>query len=87
MSPLQNCAIERPERMFYVELIVFGTLTHGAVRRTIAVLAQSAKGARRICKWRYRRSEIKRMREAGPATQPALWSASPASEANTVARA
>jgi len=73
MAPLQNCAIERPERMFYVELVVFGTLTHNAARRTIAVLAQTARGARRICKWRYRRSEVKGLREAGVPLQPPLW--------------
>lgn len=73
MAPLQNTAIELPEKMFYVELVVFGTLTRGSVRRTIAVLAQTARGARRICKWRYRRSEVKGLREAVKAVQPPLW--------------
>jgi hypothetical protein len=59
MSMLQNTAIERPEKMFYVELVIFGTVTRSAVRRTIGVLAQTAKGAKRICKSRYRRCEIK----------------------------
>lgn len=64
MTPLQNPTIERPERMFYVELVVFGTMTRAAMRRTISVLAQTAKGAKRICKSRYRRSEIKSAWEA-----------------------
>lgn len=64
VAPLQNPAIERPEKMFYVDLVIFGTLTRAAVRRTLSVLAQTAKGAKRICKSRYRRSEIKNTREA-----------------------
>ena len=64
MAPLQNTAIERPEKMFYVELVIFGTITRSAIRRTIGVLAQTAKGAKRVCKLRYRRSEIKSTREA-----------------------
>lgn len=63
MAPLQNTAIERPEKMFYVELVIFGTCAQSAVRRTISVLAQSARGAKRICKWRYQCSEIKSTRE------------------------
>jgi hypothetical protein len=59
MSMLQNTAIERPEKMFYVELVIFGTVTRNAVRRTIRVLAQTAKGAKRICKSHYRRCEVK----------------------------
>lgn len=73
MAPLQNTAIERPEKMFYVDLVIFGTITRGAVRRTISVLAQTAKGAKKICKWRYRRSEIKGTREAMLAQHPLLW--------------
>jgi hypothetical protein len=64
MFPLQNPAIERQEKTFYVELVVFGTLTGTAVRRTMTVLAQTARGAKRICKSRYRRIEIKSVREA-----------------------
>lgn len=64
MSPLQNSAVEVPEKFFYVELVIFGTITHAAVRRTIGVLAQTTRGAKRICKARYRRSEIKRAWEA-----------------------
>ncbi len=64
MPLLQNTAIERPEKMFYVELVTFGTITHSAVLHTIGVLAQTAKGAKRICKWRYRRCEVKSTREA-----------------------
>jgi hypothetical protein len=59
MAPLQNVAIERPELTFEVELVIFGSVTHTAVKRTVMVLAQTMKGARRICKARYRRSEIK----------------------------
>lgn len=64
MCPLQNSAIERPEKMYYVEIVIFGSTTRNAVRRTISVLAQTARGAQRICKWRYRRSEIKATRES-----------------------
>lgn len=59
MAPLQNPAIERPERTFDVELVIFGTHTRCAVKRIVKVLAQTSKGAKKICKWRYRRSEIK----------------------------
>jgi hypothetical protein len=72
MAPLQNMAIERPEKMFYVELVIFGTITHSAARRTIGVLAQTAAGAKRICKWRYRRSEVKSTREAIERQHPLL---------------
>lgn len=64
MVPLQNTAIERPEKVFDVEVVVFGTLTRPAMKRTIKVLAQTGKGARRICQSRYRRSEIKGTKEA-----------------------
>lgn len=64
MAPLQNPAIEFPERLFEVEAVVFGTLTRCAVRRTITVLARTVKGAKRICKSRYRRVEIKGARVA-----------------------
>ncbi|HVK93864.1 MAG TPA: hypothetical protein VM571_03960 [Noviherbaspirillum sp.] len=70
MAPLQNAAIERPEKIFYVELIIFGTITREAVRRTISVLAQTGKGAKKICKSRYRRSEIKSTREAVESRPP-----------------
>jgi hypothetical protein len=60
---LQNSAIERPVRIFDVEMVVFGTIRRSAQKRTIKVLAQTAAGARRICKWRYRRIEIKSARE------------------------
>lgn len=67
MGLLQNAAIERPEKMFLVEMVVFGTKTRDAARRTVKVLAETAKGARKICKRRYRRSEIRsaRMLDAG----------------------
>jgi len=64
MPPLHNAAIERPDRVFDVELVMFGTATRPATRRTIKVLAQTDKGARKICKSYYRRSEIKGAREA-----------------------
>ena len=64
MAPLQNSAVERPEKIFYVEVVIFGTITHAAVQRTIGVLAQTGKGAKKICKSRYRRSEVKIAREA-----------------------
>ncbi|RZI42199.1 hypothetical protein EGT07_13320 [Herbaspirillum sp. HC18] len=63
-GPLQNTAIERPEKTFDVEMVMFGTIMGPAVRRTIKVLAQTCKGARRICRSRYRRVEIKSAREA-----------------------
>ncbi|MFC7518863.1 hypothetical protein ACFQUU_28030 [Herbaspirillum sp. GCM10030257] len=59
MAPLQNPAIERLEKIFDVELVIFGTYTHCATKRIVKVLAQTSKGAKKICKWRYRRSEIK----------------------------
>lgn len=59
MAPLQNAAIEYPEKLFNVELVLFGGLSHNAVRRRIPVLAQTSRGAKKICKSRYRRSEIK----------------------------
>lgn len=64
MMPLQNLAIVRPEKTFNIELVLFGTLTRAAGRRTIQVLAQTAKGAKKICKARYKRSEIKSACEA-----------------------
>ena len=64
MVLLQNSAIESPESLFEVELVVFGTLQHDAVRRTINVLAQTARGARRICLSRYGRAEVKRAHKA-----------------------
>lgn len=66
MGPIQNAAIERPEKIFDVEMVVFGTSTREAVRRTVKVLAQTGAGARRICRSRYRRIEI---RSARPAVQ------------------
>jgi hypothetical protein len=63
MTLLQNTTVERPDKMFYVELVMFGTLTRAAMRRTVKVLAQTEKGARKICKAYYRRSEIKGARE------------------------
>lgn len=65
MVPLQNNAIERPDKVFFVELVLFGNFTSEAVRRTVSVLAQTAAGAKRICRWRYRDSEIKSARKAG----------------------
>ena len=59
MAPLQNVAIEYPEKLFNVELVLFGSLCNSAVRRNIPVLAQTSRGAKKICKSRYRRSEIK----------------------------
>jgi hypothetical protein len=73
MAPLQNSAIESPERLFQVEFVVTGMAQRlSAVTRTIQVLAQTAKGARRICKARYRHSEIKSAREASPTSDPCL---------------
>jgi hypothetical protein len=62
---LHNAAIELPHRVFDVELVVFGTITRQAVKRTVRVLAQTARGARRICRSRYRRIEITGAREVG----------------------
>jgi hypothetical protein len=59
MAMLQNSAIEYPEKTFEVRLIVFGPTGGAEASRTIKVLAQTVKGAKRICKSRYRRSEIK----------------------------
>lgn len=64
MTLLQNTAIERPEKMFYVELVTSGTFAYSTTRRTISVLAQTSKGAKKICKWRYQHSEVKSTREA-----------------------
>lgn len=72
MTMLQNAAIERPEKKFYVEFVIFGTITHQAVPRTITVLAQTARGAKRICKSRYRHSEVKSTREATGFHHPLL---------------
>jgi hypothetical protein len=80
MAILQNPAIEYPERLFEVEVIVFGTLTRSATRRTLKVLAQTVKGARRICRLRYPRSDILGARAAGePAAffQTSLFAAAP----------
>lgn len=65
MAPLQNSAIERPEALFEVDLVIFGTLYSNAARRSISVLAETARGARRICLSHYRRAEVKRTRKAG----------------------
>lgn len=67
MAPLQNSAIEPPDALFEVELVIFGTLHRNAVRRTISVLAQTARGARRICLSRYGRAEIKNTHKAASA--------------------
>ncbi|HEX7635818.1 MAG TPA: hypothetical protein VF427_11125 [Noviherbaspirillum sp.] len=64
MATLQNTAIERPEKMFHVELVMSGTFDHSTTLRTINVLAQTPKGAKKICKWRYQRGEVKSTREA-----------------------
>lgn len=65
MAPLQNSAIEYPAKLFNVEMVVLGTSrTHGAIKRTVPVLAQTAKGARRICKARYQCNGILTAREA-----------------------
>jgi hypothetical protein len=63
MTMLINSAIEPPVKTFEVELIVFGTMTRAATRRVVRVLAQTGKGARRICRLRYRRGEIGSARE------------------------
>jgi hypothetical protein len=62
MGPLHNFLIERPERMFEIDMVVFGSVERLATKRTIRVLAQTAQGARRICKSRYRRCEIRSAR-------------------------
>lgn len=59
MAPLQNSSIERPERLYEIDMVVFGNVDRQAMPRTIRVLAQTAQGARRICKARYRRCEIR----------------------------
>ena len=64
MTLLQNVDVERPDKIFHVDLVLFGTLTRAAVVRTVKVLAQTEKGVRKICKSRYRRSEIRSVREA-----------------------
>lgn len=73
MSPLQNPVIERPEILFEVDLVVFGTLISSASRRSVSVLAETARGARRICLLHYRRAEVKRTRKSGllPGRAPA----------------
>ena len=63
MAPLQNSLIERPERVFEIDMVVFGTVGRLAKQRTIKVLAQTARGARRICRSRYNRCEIRSARE------------------------
>ncbi|MEC4719857.1 hypothetical protein RY831_11905 [Noviherbaspirillum sp. CPCC 100848] len=79
MVPLQNSAIERPESLYEVELVIFGTISSSAARRSVSVLAQTARGARRICLSHYRRAEIRRTRRAGAApdrfetTQTSAW--------------
>ena len=78
MGPLQNPAIEYPEKVFEVELIVLGTVTHDAVHRTVTVLAQTIKGARRICKARYRGiriTTVRRVLPVSPAVDPGLFPA------------
>jgi hypothetical protein len=70
MGTLQNSTIERPERVFEIDMVVFGTVDRLARIRTIRVLAQTAKGARRICSSRYSRCQIRSARaiKAQPAT-------------------
>lgn len=63
MAPLQNSFVEKPEKVFEVTLVVFGTLTRSAFTRTIKVFAQTSKGAKKICQSRYRRSEITSAKE------------------------
>lgn len=58
MAPLQNASIERPERIYEIDMVFFGTVDRVAARRVIRVLAQTAQGARRICRAHYRRCEI-----------------------------
>lgn len=43
MQPLQNSAIERPESLFGMEPVIFGRLHSPAVRRSISVLAETAR--------------------------------------------
>ncbi len=62
MAPLQNSSIERPERVYEIDMVVFGTVDRLATLRTIRVLAQTSQGARRICRSRYRRCEIRSAR-------------------------
>jgi hypothetical protein len=62
MVPLQNSTIERPERVFEIDMVVFGTLHTMATLRRITVLAETPRGARRICKSCYGRCEIRRTR-------------------------
>lgn len=62
MTLLQNSMIERPERVFEIDMVVFGTVDRIARQRTIRVLAQTAQGARRICRSRYSRCEIRSAR-------------------------
>jgi hypothetical protein len=62
MALLQNASIERPERIFEIDMVVFGTVDRLAMQRTIKVLAQTAQGARRICRSRYSRCEIRSTR-------------------------
>jgi hypothetical protein len=62
MTLLQNASIERPERVYEIDMVVFGTLNRLATQRTIRVLAQTAQGARRICRSRYSRCEIRSTR-------------------------
>lgn len=79
MVPLQNSAIERPESLYEVELVILGTISTSAARRTVSVLGETARDARRICLSHYRRAEIRRMRKAGAApcrfetTQTSAW--------------
>lgn len=63
MAPLQNSAIERPVALFEIELVVFGTMSREAARLTVNVLAETARGARRICLSRYGRAEVKSTRK------------------------
>ena len=62
MAPLQNSSIERPERVYEIDMVLFGTVDRQAMLRTIRVLAQTAQGAKRICRSRYRRCEIRSAR-------------------------
>lgn len=68
MALLQDASIERPERVYEIDMVVFGTIHRLATQRTIRVLAQTAQGARRICRSRYRRCEIRSTRAVK--TQP-----------------
>lgn len=79
MAPLQNSAIERPESLYEVDLVIFGTISSSAARHSVSVLAETARGARRICLSHYRRAEIRRTRRTGAAsgrfetTQTSAW--------------